>query len=149
MFYMQPLLEDSTDFLEQMAHHFQTISGNIQQVELYDHSVHVNSNLFQKYFQMSIGLAGELNYLDRVNEGLTETLEAQIANGEINSRNARRKTKDTLEVNNRETKRLTDSLSLLMGKVTDLNTKFEELNAVNLRIEKKRQVTTELIMESG
>lgn len=53
-----------------MAHHFHTITGNVNEVALYDHNVHLNENLFQTYFKMSIGLAGELNYLEKVDDEL-------------------------------------------------------------------------------
>ena len=70
MFYLQPLLDDTHTFLSSMAHHFQMITENMNEVELYDHSVHVNEDLFQVYFNMSIGLATELNYLDAKDEEL-------------------------------------------------------------------------------
>lgn len=47
-----------------MSNHFHVIAGNVNEVELYDHNVFMNQNLFQTYFSMSVGLAGELNYLE-------------------------------------------------------------------------------------
>jgi len=74
-YYMQPLLEDTHAYLSQMSHHFHMIAANVNEVELYDHSIHMNENLFQNYFNMSLGLATELNYLDVVDEELEKMLE--------------------------------------------------------------------------
>ena len=81
MFYMQPLLDDTHSFLSQMAGHFQMITENMNEVELYDHSVHLNQDLFQVYFNMSIGLATELNYLEEKDDDLDRMLEEQVASG--------------------------------------------------------------------
>ena len=47
----------------------------MNEVELYDHSIHLNQDLFQTYFNMSIGLATELNYLEAKDEELDKILE--------------------------------------------------------------------------
>lgn len=77
-------------------------------MELYDHSVFMNENLFQTYFSMSIGLAAELNYLEKVDEELEEVLEKQIRDGDVAARNRQRKNNpgSKLEVNNKGTKKL-------------------------------------------
>ena len=90
---------------------------------------------------MSVGIAAELNYLDKKDEELEQILEKQVADGDVAARNRRRKNNTsqptTMEVNNRETKGLIDSLNTLKSKVSTLNRLVEELITLNKLIEKK------------
>ena len=63
-FYMHRMFEYTHGLLYQMGNHFNTITETMNEVELYDHSVKMNTDLFQIYFGMSKSLAGEINYLD-------------------------------------------------------------------------------------
>lgn len=47
-----------------MAKHFGLIIENVNEVELYNHSVKMNEDLFQTYFGMSMSLAKELQYIE-------------------------------------------------------------------------------------
>lgn len=96
-----------------MSQHFHTIAGNVNEVALYDHNVHMNENLFQTYFTMSMGLATELNYLEKVDDDLEQIIEQQVRDGDVAARNRRRKNNPSsmpLEVNNAATMKLQDSL---------------------------------------
>ena len=74
MFYMQRNFEDTHDLLESMALHFYQICENFNQAQLYDHSVTLNQDLFQRYFNMSISIAHELNYLESKDDELEQAL---------------------------------------------------------------------------
>jgi len=41
---------------------------------MYDHNVSLNQDLFQTYFNMSVTIATEINYLERKDEELDEIL---------------------------------------------------------------------------
>ena len=69
-YYLQTHLDYTHELLSYAAKHYQTITGSMNEVSLYDHSVTVNADLFQTYFNMSIGLATELNYLEKKEEEL-------------------------------------------------------------------------------
>ena len=61
---------------------------------------------------MSVGIAGELNELEKRNEELDKIMLAQVEDGDVAARNRRRKgQQQAMVVDNSETKRLVDSLS--------------------------------------
>ena len=86
----------------------------MNETELYDHSIKMNTELFQTYFSMSKALATELNYLDKKDDEIEQILIKQIEDGDLTARNKRRKSKNaqvnTLEINNKQTATLVNSL---------------------------------------
>ena len=66
----------------------------MNEVELYDHSVKMNTDLFQIYFGMSKSLAGEINYLDQKDDEIEQIMRQQIAEGDMSARNARRRSEN-------------------------------------------------------
>jgi len=89
---------------------------------------------------MSVGLATELNYLDKQDSQLDEMLEKQLADGDVAARNRRRKNRPDntpVEVNNKETKKLTDSLTSYKNKIATLSQVLDDILAVNQQIVKK------------
>ena len=65
----------TNQLLHNMAAHFQTISNIVREEELYDHSIALNQDLFQTYFNMSISIATEMNYLEKKDDELDKVLE--------------------------------------------------------------------------
>lgn len=112
-----------------MAIHFQTISAIVQDEQLYDHSVSLNTDLFQTYFNMSITIATEMNYLETQDDKLDKILAQQIADGDVAARNRRRKDRKTtsIEVDNKETQGLIISMEKLLDKVDTLNKNISEI----------------------
>ncbi len=51
----------------------------------------MNKDLFQTYFNMSMSIAHELNYLEQKDDELDQILKRQIEDGDVNARNRRRK----------------------------------------------------------
>ena len=90
-FYMQRTFEYTHNLLYTMGHHFHVIADTMNEIELYDHSVKMNTDLFQIYFGMSKSLAGEINYLDQKDDEIEQIMQQQIAEGDMSARNARRR----------------------------------------------------------
>ena len=139
-YYLQTHIDYTQELLTYAAQHFQTITQNMNEVQIYDHSVTVNQDLFQTYFNMSIGLAGELNYLGQKEDDLNQVLLEQMENGDVAARNRRRKSSQNqkpLEVHNKDTKRLVDSLTVFKNKIDKLESNIKEITATNQAVIKK------------
>ena len=48
--------------------------SHMEETELYDHSVKVNQDLYSNYFNISMSLASELNYLDEKDEEMEQVI---------------------------------------------------------------------------
>lgn len=90
-FYMQRNFDRAGELLQTVGRQYSSIMETYNQGELYEHEKKLNADLFQTYFNMSIGIATELNELEKHNENMDEILEAQIAEGDVAARNRRRK----------------------------------------------------------
>ncbi len=91
---------------------------------IYDHSLKLNQDLFQTYFNMSISLAHEMNYLEGKDEELDVILKRQIEEGDVAARNRRRKGSEQSvprAVDNRETQRLAQALQSLQSKIISIS----------------------------
>lgn len=124
----------SQSLLQQVWHHFDTIVKSIDHSQTYDHSLKMNQDLFQTYFNMSMGIASELNYLEAKDDELEQILQRQIEDGDVAARNRRRKgsqQQKVMEVNNSETRKLIDGLTKLKSKISTLNKHIEDILAFN------------------
>ena len=151
-FYMSQNFEYTHSLLYQMANHFNIIAEAMSEQELYDHSVKLNTDLFQTYFGMSKALATELNYLDQKDDEIESMLKKQIEEGDVTARNKRRKGKSAvqpLEINNRYTQTLVTSLMQFKEKVNQLNTLVEDILALNSIIADKQSAAQSLMMDQN
>ena len=66
------MIMDTEALLYDVREHFNVISEVFNSHELIDNNVRISTDLFQQFFNMSVTVAGELMYLEKMDNELSE-----------------------------------------------------------------------------
>ena len=106
---------------------------------MWNNTQYISNDLFQVYFNVSVSMAGQLNYLEEMEEQLQSKMAQQRAStGQRRERNRHTEEPTTkIEVSNASTKKLSESLETLSTKVGALKLSMDNLNKVTKEIQAK------------
>lgn len=100
-----------------------------------DSNVQIGTHLFQVYFNMSMAVGQELNYLEKKEAELMDYLERMVAEGDTSARDRRRMVEEggvqTVEVKNPETKKMKQALVDTQNSLETLSEQLIKLKQLN------------------